>query len=186
MVYYVSDMYFDCEDKAKARHFSSVSDMNNLIISNWNRIIYPTDEVYILGGIGNFDYLNSLNGEKIIVMSDNETEHFLRYIESVSSDRNEDIDYEIYEDYLKSQYNIKRLCKSGKVTKKLYSGRLVKLCTKRIKTRDNTPEIIGGINDLQRMFSPTGINSDILVNGYFPLSELDIEDLLHSFSKLII
>lgn len=185
MVYYVSDMFFDNEVISKKRHFSSPSDMNSFIISNWNKVVYPTDEVYILGGIGSFDYLNSLNGEKIIIMSEYEMNHFREYVGSISDSRDNDLDFEIYEAYLKKTYGIKKLCKSRNVIKKLYSGRVARVGTQYVKCRDNVLSIIGIRNELQRMFNPSGINSNIMLNGYFPLSEVEIEELLHYSDKLL-
>lgn len=184
MVFYVSDLFFDNEEVATRRHFSSASEMNNFIINNWNKVVCSTDTVYILGGIGNFDYISSLNGSKVLVMSENEREHFTEYVNSISSNRNEEYDYEMYESHLRSAYNIDKVCKSGSVLKKLYSGRVVRVATRYAPMKDATPIIVGSVNEYQRKFSG-GINSNIFVNGYYPLSEVEIEDLLHKDKRLL-
>lgn len=59
-IYFTSDLHF-CHDKEfiwKERGFKNVTEMNEAIISNWNSIVQPGDEVYVLGDL---------------IMNDNET-----------------------------------------------------------------------------------------------------------------
>ena len=53
MIWLTSDLHLehDREFIWKARSFESVKDMNEQIISRWNTLIKPEDEVYILGDI---------------------------------------------------------------------------------------------------------------------------------------
>lgn len=55
------------------RPFTSLKEMNDLMVNNWNKVVKPGDTVYHLGdfGFGNKDelefILNSLNGNKILI-----------------------------------------------------------------------------------------------------------------------
>ncbi len=184
MVYFVSDMFFGNIDVAKRRHFSSSSEMDSLIVSNWNKVVTSNDTVYILGGVGSFDYMSILAGEKILIMSEYERDHFLSYVNSISSNRDDDYDYEMYESYLEFEYGIKSLIKSGRVIKKNYTGRVIRLTTDYIKFRDLIPSIIGATNEYQRVFSD-GVNSNIFLNGYYPISDLEVEELLRNKGNLL-
>ena len=53
MLYFTSDLHF-CHDRAfvyEPRGFSSVHEMNEAIVRNWNELITWEDEVYVLGDI---------------------------------------------------------------------------------------------------------------------------------------
>ena len=184
MIYYVSDMFFGNEYIAKRRHFSSVDDMNNLIVSNWNKVVCSDDTVYILGGVGDFNFLNSLSGEKILVMSDHEEDHFLSYVNGISPNRNKEYDYEMYEWHLVDIYGIKSLVMSKRIVKKNYAGRTIRLATEYSVTRDTIPSIIGGVNEYQRLFKG-GLNSNIFVNGYYPISDVEAEELLRKMKDIL-
>ena len=53
MIWLTSDLHLghDREFIWKARNFESVKDMNKQIISHWNTLVKPEDEVYILGDL---------------------------------------------------------------------------------------------------------------------------------------
>lgn len=53
MIYVTSDLHF-CHDREflyKPRGFDNVYDMNKTIVQNWNSIVQPEDDVYLLGDI---------------------------------------------------------------------------------------------------------------------------------------
>lgn len=184
MTFYVSEMFFGDNRLAQRRHFRDASSMNSKIIENWNSIITPEDKVYILGGVGEFEFLLSLNGEKVLMMSSHESEFYRRYIKSVTSDLDDPCNKEMFEVYLKNMFYIESTTFSPSITRKDYSGNLIRLQTSKDVKRDTIFTVYGAINDYQRM-TLSGINSNIYVNGMFPLSELEVEDCIKHRGDLI-
>ena len=78
MIFYTSELMLnDNEYLSKStRHFSSVLKMHNTLISSWNSIVSDSDDVYIIGGVGDYEFLKALNGNKRLIMSDYERTHF--------------------------------------------------------------------------------------------------------------
>jgi calcineurin-like phosphoesterase family protein len=75
MKYYISDLHLGHENIMRLckRPFRSVEEMDETLIKNWNSVVKPTDEVYILGDF-NFksagsgaNYLRKLNGKKFLI-----------------------------------------------------------------------------------------------------------------------
>lgn len=52
-IWFTSDLHFnhDREFVYKPRGFNSVYEMNDALITNWNTLVSPTDDVYILGDL---------------------------------------------------------------------------------------------------------------------------------------
>lgn len=186
MVFYTADMFFGNEDIAKRRHFKDVSSMNNKIVENWNSIITPDDKVYILGGVGEFEFLLSLNGEKTLFFTRYEKPFYDKYIASVTEDLEDDYNREMFEVYIKNMFYVTKTLFQKSILTKDYSGSIVRLSVDRnlIDTGGKEYIVAGGIGDYQRMFK-NGINSDIYVNGLFPLSEVDVQNSIHHQNDLI-
>lgn len=176
MTFYTSNLHFGNEDVARKRHFRDASAMNSRIIDNWNSIITSDDSVYILGGVGEFEFLSSLNGEISIFFTDSERSFYDKYISSVTDDKNDPYNREMFEVYIKNMFYIDRLIYHDSIIKKDYSGSLVRMAIglDAVKKKDYYI-VAGGIGDYQRMFNG-GINSDIFVNGLYPLSEVDVQN----------
>ena len=53
MNYYISDPHFDYVPilEQAQRPFSSISEMNETLIDNWNRTVSDSDTVYLLGDL---------------------------------------------------------------------------------------------------------------------------------------
>ena len=72
------------------RPFSSVEEMDKVIINNWNAAIGPKDEVYIIGDFtmrpaaDAHEYLTRLNGHKYFIKGNHD--RFLKNFESYASD----------------------------------------------------------------------------------------------------
>ena len=75
MIYFTSDLHF-YHDKIinhSKRPFKSAQEMNEKIIKNWNSVVSPNDEVYIVGDVTMkgpdqaFELLSSLNGLKYLI-----------------------------------------------------------------------------------------------------------------------
>ena len=76
MRYYISDLHFyhhNLLDKMDNRGFSSVEEMNEYIIEQWNKKVRKNDEVVILGdlsygnGIQTNEILNRLKGKLFLI-----------------------------------------------------------------------------------------------------------------------
>jgi calcineurin-like phosphoesterase family protein len=73
------------------RGFSNVEEMNEFIISQWNRVVSKRDVTWILGDItmekSNYEILNRLNGiKKVVLGNHDEPQHIpelLKYVNSV-------------------------------------------------------------------------------------------------------
>lgn len=85
MIYITSDLHFfhNRDFIYKARGFETVGQMNNIIVKNWNNIVTPEDDVYILGDLmlGGTDkitdgisYILSLQGKLHIVRGNHDTD----------------------------------------------------------------------------------------------------------------
>lgn len=83
MIYVTSDLHF-CHNKNflyEPRGFKNIYEMNEEIIKNWNKIITPEDDVYILGDIMLNDdatglaCLHQLNGKLHIAWGNHDTEN---------------------------------------------------------------------------------------------------------------
>lgn len=68
-IFFIADTHFDDKNilRCENRPFDSVDSMNTTIISNWNRVVKKTDEVYVLGDVGTTTFIKSLNGKKYLV-----------------------------------------------------------------------------------------------------------------------
>jgi calcineurin-like phosphoesterase family protein len=95
MIFFTSDLHFnhDREFVWKVRGFNSVQEMNETIVKNWNSVVGPDDDVYVLGdlclGGGGWDVLQtnkslieSLNGKIRIIRGNHDTEPRVRMYES--------------------------------------------------------------------------------------------------------
>ena len=82
MIYVTSDLHF-CHDKEflyKPRGFASCAEMNEAIVRNWNNIITPDDDVYVLGDLMLKDdnlgiyYWDQLVGKKHVILGNHDTD----------------------------------------------------------------------------------------------------------------
>lgn len=68
-IFFTSDTHFNQERtlKLSKRPFSSVEEMSETIVKNWNDIIKPNDIVIHCGDFGDYEYIKKLNGKVILV-----------------------------------------------------------------------------------------------------------------------
>ena len=92
-VFFISDLHLGHVNMALHRGFTSIDDMHNTIITNWNKIISKIDCIYILGDITmekSKDYylLDELKGDKNIVLGNHDMKQhvpeLLKYVQSVA------------------------------------------------------------------------------------------------------
>ena len=82
MVFFTSDLHL-CHDKDfvwQARGFESIDEMNAEIVRRWNEVVYPDDDVYVLGDLtlGNVEeglkLIAKLNGYLHIIRGNHDTD----------------------------------------------------------------------------------------------------------------
>ena len=178
MLYFTSDLFFGDSKISKYRGFKSSDDMNSFIIDKWNSIVNDSDNVYILGGVGDFNYLKFLKGTKVLIFSDNENQFFHTYVESISNNRDEMQDKELFESYVRNTYEIDRVIYSRRIICKLGGGTIVVL-TSDIEHKRSSDffNVSGSMGDTYKYFDD-GYNVNIGINYMKPVSEDLISGLL--------
>lgn len=91
VVRFISDLHFHHKNMAIKRGFSCEEEMNEFIVSQWNKVVSKKDVTWILGDItmekSNYEILNRLNGiKKVILGNHDEPQHIpelLKYVNSV-------------------------------------------------------------------------------------------------------
>ncbi len=92
VVRFIADLHFNHENCAYMRGFKNAEEMNEHIISQWNKVVHKKDVTYILGDITmekvrGYELLNRLNGIKHVALGNHEkrqhTGLLLNYVTSV-------------------------------------------------------------------------------------------------------
>lgn len=86
MVFFTSDLHFghDREFIYKSRGFDSVEEMNESLIFNWNELIDPEDEIYVLGDLMMNDISKGaecwkrLKGKKYVILGNHDSNARIR------------------------------------------------------------------------------------------------------------
>lgn len=100
MIFYTSDLHFGHKNiiKYDERSFSSIEEMNRILINNWNKRVMPGDTVYILGDFSLYldaveEFAPKLNGQKHLILGnhDHHVGKLRPYFETVS-------DYKVIKD----------------------------------------------------------------------------------------
>ena len=81
MIFYTADLHFGYAPilQDAARPFSSVQEMDEALIENWNRRVSPSDDVYIVGDLSYNDgrtpvqYLSRLSGRLHLIRGNHDT-----------------------------------------------------------------------------------------------------------------
>ena len=78
-IFYIADTHFGHDNirKLSNRPFSTVEEMDNALINNWNSVVTDDDDVYILGDFSYksedpIDYLKKLNGKKHLIVGNHD------------------------------------------------------------------------------------------------------------------
>ena len=92
MIYFTADLHFGHENIIRHcnRPFSSAAEMDETLTRNWNNVVTPEDEVYILGdftlrpAVEAHGYLTQLNGRKHFIRGNHDK--FLKNYEQYEND----------------------------------------------------------------------------------------------------
>lgn len=97
MIFYTSDPHFGFAEiiEKENRPFSSIEEMNEALINNWNEKVTDDDIVYLIGDIGHYqlpfpgEYIGKLRGHKHLIRGNHDTciadqDQLLDYFESVT------------------------------------------------------------------------------------------------------
>lgn len=73
-IWFTADTHFGQERtlKMSRRPFKDVSEMNTVMIKNWNSLVAPEDTVYHLGDFGDYEVSKQLNGNIILLFGNYE------------------------------------------------------------------------------------------------------------------
>lgn len=105
MKYFIADPHFGHKNilKLSNRPFDTIEEHDKTIIDNWNRVVKPTDEIYILGdltmsrdGKNVNKLLSQLNGVKYLIKGNHES-----YLEDKNFDQS---NYQWVKDYYEMNY----------------------------------------------------------------------------------
>lgn len=68
-IFFTSDTHFNQQRtlEMSRRPFNNVIEMNNVLVSNWNKIVKPGDTVYHLGDFGDYRMREFLNGRIVLI-----------------------------------------------------------------------------------------------------------------------
>ena len=94
-IFYIADCHFGHKNiiAFDSRPFKNVSDMNETMKSNWNKIVSKNDLVYILGDFmwkfknEDFNFIKNLNGRKRLIKGNHDKTHnkkFKNLFENIS------------------------------------------------------------------------------------------------------
>ena len=79
-IFFIADTHFSEENimRYENRPFTNVENMNEELISSWNKLVGKEDEIYVLGDFGasgkEKEILNRLNGIKYLVKGNHDTQ----------------------------------------------------------------------------------------------------------------
>lgn len=75
-IYFTSDTHFGSQRtlELSKRPFTSVEEMDRVMIDNWNSVVGKDDIVYHLGDFGNYDIIKQLNGMVVLIYGNYEVD----------------------------------------------------------------------------------------------------------------
>lgn len=197
MIFFTSDQHFFHNNVIMYdnRPFSSISEMNSVLINNWNSIVKSDDVVYVLGDFGFcpivsiYNLLNSLNGKKILVLGNHDRHQQGQYIKA-------GFDAVYYELVMKLGQKIIRLShypyKTSKLSlwwEKISTGKDYSHINKKRPLRNKEDWLIHGHthNGYKKIdFKRKQINVGCYAWSYFPVSEKEIHRLIDKEEKCIL
>ena len=98
-IFFISDTHFGHAnmlkfvnwDNSRVRPFSSVEEMDELMIENWNRVVKPTDKIYHLGDVvyrckNRDQIMQRLNGDKVLIKGNHDRDQlgwYMKYFRDI-------------------------------------------------------------------------------------------------------
>lgn len=180
MLFFTAGLWFDNSNIASKRHFRDADEMNRCIIKRWNSVVTDKDTVYILGDIGEFEYLKELKGDKIIFLSSSDMRFYETYITSITDKRDEMYDKEMFETYAQNTYGVDHVQYNKRSLRKIYSGRFVCMTVDYENRKDKELFNITNLGEGYRL-KDFGINVESSMNYMTPISEVEIESLIRRY-----
>ena len=161
-MYFTADTHFGSKRHLELckRPFTSVNQMNQTMIMNWNRIVNDDDMVFVLGDFGEYDYANKLNGKIVLICGNYEKNDMERLNLSFSQFRDLLIEkgfYDVHESYLDINVDV--------INKPLH---LIHEPSKKI---DNAFNLYGHVHKTH-LLKRFGLNVGIDLHNYTPI-EID-------------
>lgn len=92
-VRFIADLHFNHLNEAIRRGFASEKEMNDHIISQWNKVVHKKDITYILGDVtmekkSGYSLLDELNGVKHVLLGNHDRkqdiDELLKYVNTVA------------------------------------------------------------------------------------------------------
>ena len=83
MNYYIADLHLGHKNiiRLSNRPFSSIEEMDKTLIDNWNKVVKPTDDIYIIGDLcykthhdNMLHYISQLKGQKHLIIGNHDKE----------------------------------------------------------------------------------------------------------------
>jgi calcineurin-like phosphoesterase family protein len=75
---------FKRADGSPLRHYTSIEEMDEALIENWNKVVKPADKVYHLGDVAmgkrGLAFVGRCNGNKILIKGNHDQEDLSEYI----------------------------------------------------------------------------------------------------------
>ena len=90
MEYFTSDLHDNDAGMIRYAHrpYATVKEQHNAIVSYWNGLVHPDDDVWILGDVGDPEILKELHGRLHVILGNHDD---YEHIVSVAPDNVEDI-----------------------------------------------------------------------------------------------
>ena len=156
-VFFTSDTHFGSERTLlmSRRPFVSIKEMDEVLVSNWNKKVSPDDEVYHLGDFGNLAIRPYLNGKIHLVFGNYETE-------AIKENPEFQKDLEKY---------FASFCPNKILS--LKDGEAVFLTHKPSGCRRDMFNLFGHIHGLKKV-SRNGLNVGVDANHFLPVPEDDV------------
>lgn len=171
MKYVISDLHFNHANVIAMDHrpFSDVNEMNATLIENWNKVVLPKDEVYILGDLsfGSAEEVTSiikqLKGRKYLIRGNHD--YFL------NDETFDTTQFEWIKDlsHFKENHIQYQLCHYPILE---YNGYFSDHCFLYGHVHNNRQKYF------QRLMSPNAVNVGASMIGYKPISVAEIEKII--------
>jgi len=177
-MFFTSDTHFSQRKSIEMsrRPFYGVSEMDDTIVSNWNKMVGKNDTVYHLGDFGKYEVAKRLNGNIVLVMGNYEQEDMWERFGG---------DFKLFSRYLKDLEFSDVIEKSCEIEIAGIEGEKVHLTHKPLDCKDNQLNLFGHIHE-KCLIKEFGVNVGIDNFHFRPASTEDIifyKNAIHYYDK---